>query len=175
VLSPAYQTAKHCLRKSYHCPDWCCDTFMTSNLNWIPQYSSVILICFPNILLTFSPTPVWRLFNFSPVFDQTTSVNSLTSQHAGFQLPATRSITCITQMKPIDLKTVQHGESQIWLQKALEDNGDLYWKFVEESTKTKRELIPEHITRFPKNCFYTSFSLKSGSSWQLSIYRWSLT
>lgn len=128
---------------------------------------------FPNMLLPFSPTLMWKLY-FLPNFDQTTSlphiqqkVSPLTMQDLNFLPP--NLITYITWSKANCFE-----DSSAWwkcnmTQKALEDNESLYWKAVKELTKRRGELISEHIARFSNNCFYHSFPRKSGPSWQLSV------
>ena len=98
---------------------------------------------FPKTLLPFSPTLMWKLLYFLPIFDQTTSlpriqqtVSPLTMQDLNFLPP--NLITYITWSKASCFEDSSTWWKCSMTQKALEDNEGLYWKVLKELTKMKR-------------------------------------
>ena len=108
-----------------------------------PGKPSKWFLGFPKTLLPFSPTLMWKLLYFLPIFDQTTSlpriqqtVSPLTMQDLNFLPP--NLITYITWSKASCFEDSSTWWKCSMTQKALEDNEGLYWKVLKELTKMKR-------------------------------------
>lgn len=159
------QAAEHCQRKPHHCPDGFCGTSITANLTGPLGTTAPSL----HILLMHfyhSPQHVFEDFYSPQILDQTTSLVTFCKQPhlLPCKISASCQQICITQIKPTALWTIQHSEIKSNSRKPWKAKEVFTESFLRSQPRPKRALILKCIARFPKNCFYMSFSPKSGSS-----------